>query len=60
MDWKWIVDHLITFAAGLTAGWSVRVAISRRNQVRSNKVTQTGNFAGGDIVGGDMNKNNRG
>lgn len=59
MDWKWIIEHLITLVLGLVAGWSARIVVSRRSSHRMNKVTQKGNVAGGDIVGGDMNKNNR-
>ena len=60
MDWKWAVEHFITLVLGLVAGWSARIVVSRRSNTRVNKVNQSGNFAGGDIVGGDMNKNNRG
>jgi hypothetical protein len=37
-------------AAGFAAGFSVKVVIDRS---RKNQVTQKGNIAGGDIVGGD-------
>jgi hypothetical protein len=60
MDWQWIVEHLVTFVVGLASGWTAKIVISRRSSRRVNKVTQKGNFAGGDIVGGDMHKNNRG
>lgn len=60
MDWQWIIEHFVTFIVGLVGGWSAKVVISRRSNNRINKVNQKGNFAGGDIVGGDMHKNNRG
>lgn len=60
MDLNWAAEHLISLVVGLVTGWSAKVVISRRSNQRINKVDQRNNFAGGDLVGGDMNKNNRG
>ena len=58
MDW---LNHLWTFLAGLVSGYTVKTVISIRSSKtnRVNKVTQRDNTAGGDIVGGDMTKNDR-
>jgi hypothetical protein len=59
MDW---LTHIGSFLLGLGAGWTLKVVISNRSS-RSKRVTVTSqkyNRAGGDIVGGDINKNNRG
>jgi hypothetical protein len=56
------LTHVLTFLAGLGAGWTLKVVISNRttkNSVKRN-VVQKNNTAGGDIVGGDMNKNLKG
>ncbi len=58
MDWlKYVVAALATIAAG----WTVKVAISNRSKhsKRTTITSQKNNRAGGDIVGGDMYKNNR-
>lgn len=53
--------HIASFLGGLVAGWTLKVVISNRSSrsQRSTFVSQKGNRAGGDIVGGDMNKGNR-
>jgi hypothetical protein len=58
MDWQ---SHIWTFLAGLVSGYTVKTVISIRSSKtkRVNKVNQHGNFAGGDIVGGDVNKSDR-
>jgi len=58
MDW-W--THIYTFLAGLGAGWTLKVVISNRSSRsrRSSIVSQKGNCAAGDIVAGDMHKNDR-
>jgi hypothetical protein len=56
------LTHILTFLAGLGAGWTLKVVISSKttkNSVSRN-VVQKNNTAGGDIVGGDMNKNSKG
>jgi membrane associated rhomboid family serine protease len=58
MDW---LTHIGSFLLGLGAGWTLKVVISNRSS-RSKRVTVTSqryNKAGGDIVGGDMHKDNR-
>ncbi|CAB3960445.1 hypothetical protein BLA3211_00183 [Burkholderia aenigmatica] len=58
MEWlKYAVAALATIAAG----WSVKVAMSHRSssKKRTTIVSQKNNRAGGDIVGGDVYKNNR-
>lgn len=61
MDWTSLATHVGTFIAGLGAGWTVRVAYSKRiiDASRNTKVNQKGNFVGGDMVAGDMHKNNK-
>lgn len=59
MDW---ITHIITFFAGLGAGWSIRIMYSSRKHVgdattssNNNNVTQSGNsVTNGSIVGGDQ------
>lgn len=56
MDW---LTHIVAFLAGLGGGWTLKAAVSVRSS-RSNrmsKVSQNGNFAGGDIVAGDKSNN---
>lgn len=57
MDW---VSHLGTFLAGLVAGYTLKVVINNRstNKRSINVVSQKGNFAGRDIVGGNNTKDN--
>ncbi|MBF3842809.1 MULTISPECIES: hypothetical protein [Burkholderia] len=47
--------HIATFLAGLATGWTLKVVISNRSNRshRATFVSQKGNTAGGDIVGGD-------
>lgn len=47
--------HIATFLAGLATGWTLKVVISNRSNRshRATFVSQKGNMAGGDIVGGD-------
>jgi hypothetical protein len=58
MNW-W--THLLTFLAGLGAGWQLKVAITNRSSNSSGNtfVSQKNNRAGGDIVGGDSRKSHR-
>ncbi len=58
MDW-W--THVVTFLAGLGAGWTLKVVISNRSTrtSRTSVVSQKNNRVGGDLVGGDMHKNDR-
>lgn len=58
MEW---LTHIGTFLLGLGAGWTLKVVISNKSS-QSQRVTltsQKNNRARGDIVGGDMHKNNR-
>lgn len=58
MGWlKYVVEAI----AAIAAGWTVKLAISNRSSRsrRTTIVSQKQNHAGGDIVGGDMHKNNR-
>ncbi len=61
MDWTSIITHLSAFITGLGAGWTVRFVYSKRvvDSSRSTKVKQAGNFVAGDMVAGDMHKNNK-
>lgn len=61
MDWTSFATHIGTFIAGLGAGWTVRIMYSKRtiDLSRTTKVKQSGNFVGGDMVAGDMHKNNQ-
>lgn len=61
MDWTSLATHIGTFIAGLGAGWTVRIVYSKRSidLSRHTKVKQTGNFVGGDMVGGDQHKNDK-
>jgi hypothetical protein len=58
MDW---LKYVVAAVAAIAAGWSVKVLISNRStrSKRTTIVSQKNNRAGGDIVGGDMHKNNR-
>jgi len=58
MDW-W--THAAAFLAGLGAGWTLKVMISNRSSrsSRSSLVSQKDIRAGGDVVAGDVHKNNR-
>lgn len=60
MDQVW--SHILAFIGGLGTGWVVKVYISSRSSAinRTSIVSQKKNQASGDIVAGDMNKNNRG
>lgn len=53
-----ILTHLAAFLGGLGAGVTLKIVMSNRNNSvkRSNKVSQRGNFVGGDMSGGDMHK----
>ena len=62
MDWPSVIGG---FIAGLFGGFALKIAIdARRNtSIRRSKrndsqgtVSQTGNFAGGDLAGRDINK----
>lgn len=59
MDW-W--THIVSFLAGLGAGWTLKIVISNRSSQskRSNIVSQKGNHVHGDMVAGDMNKKGHG
>lgn len=56
------LTHILTFIAGLGAGWTLKIVISNHSatNIRKTSVTQKNNSAGGDIVAGDMNKNGQG
>lgn len=56
--WKIITAGLI---AALGTGWTLKLFFSNRSSRsrRTTIVSQKHNRAGGDIVGGDMHKNNR-
>jgi hypothetical protein len=56
-----IITHILTFVAGMGAGWTLKVVITNRSSKssRSSIVSQKGNRVKGDMVAGDMNKNNR-
>jgi hypothetical protein len=58
MDW---LKYVVAAVTAIAAGWSVKVLISNRStrSKRTTIVSQKNNRAGGDIVGGDMNKSNR-
>jgi hypothetical protein len=47
-----IVTHVISFLAGLGAGWTLKVVMNSRSASSS----QIGNKVGGDMAGGDINK----
>jgi len=51
MTIKDIVEIIISFISG--AGLSAVITLNVTKKSRKNTVTQTGNTAGGDIVGGD-------
>jgi hypothetical protein len=56
------LSHILTFVAGLGAGWTLKLAISNRTsrKSRSTFTSQKGNSAGRDMAGGDIvNKNKR-
>lgn len=56
------LSHILTFVAGLGAGWTLKVVISNRTSRKSRNTftSQKGNTAGRDMAGGDIvNKNNR-
>ncbi|HBP30936.1 MAG TPA: hypothetical protein DD666_16150 [Advenella kashmirensis] len=55
MDW---LTHILSFFAGLGAGWTLKIVISNRSSrsERTNIVSQKGNVVGGDIVAGDVHK----
>lgn len=52
MDW-W--THVLAFISGMGAGWTLKVVVSSRStrMSRNSVVSQRGNRARGDIVGGD-------
>lgn len=52
------LTHILTFLAGLGAGWTLKIAISNRSadNSRRTKTVQKQNNSGGDIAGGDINK----
>lgn len=52
--------YIFTFLLGLGAGWTLRIVISNHSSQSSKTsfVSQKYNHTGGDIVAGDMNKNN--
>jgi len=58
MDWWKYIGAAI---AALGAGWTLKIAISSRSSrsKRTTFVSQKNNRVGGDLVGGDMHKNNR-
>lgn len=58
MDWAALLGAFLT---GLASGWTLRIYISKRSMrvQRKNKVVQTGNVAGGNIVGGDLNSQDK-
>lgn len=60
MDQMW--SHILAFLSGLGTGWVAKVIISSRSTTtnRTTVVSQKNNQASGDIVAGDMHKNNRG
>lgn len=62
MDWGSAVGG---FVAGLVGGYTLKIAVDSRRTTKIDRsvrddsqggVTQTGNFAGGDIAGRDVNK----
>ncbi len=56
------LTHIIAFFAGLGAGWTLKIIVN--NQVstttRKTSVTQRDITAGGDVIGGDVNKHRKG
>lgn len=58
MEW---LKYIVAAITAIVAGWSVKILISNRSTrlKRTTIVSQKNNRAGGDIVGGDMNKNSR-
>lgn len=56
------LTHILTFLAGLGAGWTLKVVVNNKTTRSSTErnVVQRNNTAGGDIVGGDMKKNSKG
>lgn len=52
------ISEIISFIAGLGAGWTLNLVISRKSKKTYRKTTtrQDSNTAGGDIAGGDINK----
>lgn len=57
MEW---LSHLASFIAGLAAGYTIKVVISRKSTKNTSAsfVSQRGNSAGGDIVAGNSTKTN--
>ncbi len=55
MDW---LNTILSFLTGLCAGWTLKVVVNKRStrNERNTNVKQTGNTAGRDIVGGDVNR----
>ena len=59
-----IIIPLLTFAAGLVGGYTLKIVVdARRNtttvtsdQSDRQRVTQRGNLVGGDMAGRDVNK----
>lgn len=47
-----IFTHLVSFLAGLGAGWALKIYISSK----ATNTRQTGNIVGGDMAGGDIQK----
>ena len=54
-----VITHVIAFFAGLGAGWTLKIIISNTSSKSKKITTQNKNTVGGDIAGGDINKNNR-
>ncbi|PVZ59442.1 hypothetical protein C9422_09775 [Pseudomonas sp. B1(2018)] len=55
------LSHVLTFLAGLGAGWTLKIFVSNRSSRKSRTTfaNQTGNSVGGDMAAGDINKNNK-
>jgi len=54
-----IVKYIVTFLAGMGAGWTLKVVITNRvsRTARTSVVSQKNNEVKGDMVAGDMYKN---
>lgn len=55
------LTHIFTFLAGLGAGWTAKIVVSKiqMNNSQSRETVQSYNTVHGDMSAGDMNKNNR-
>lgn len=55
------LTQIITFLAGLGAGWTAKIVVSKIqvNNSQSRRAVQKNNTVHGDMSAGDMNKNNR-